>query len=267
MIIVRLKGGLGNQLFQYAAGRRLSIWHHCPLKVDIRGSGRDRPYSLGPFRTLQSFADAAEVRRIRRVFRERVLGPYDPNVMNIPPHVYLDGWWQSEEYFRGIESVIREEFAIDSELEGKNRDIAAEISAAPSVSLHVRRGDYVSNPHFNSKFGTCPVEYYDRAMRLLAEKVRHPLRAFVFSDEPDWAAKNLPIPFPATIVSHNNSENAYEDLRLMSMCTHHIIANSTFSWWGAWLSNSADKIVISPKKWFNVNYDTRDLIPITWFKI
>jgi hypothetical protein len=268
MIIVRLTGGLGNQLFQYAAARRLSIWHNTPLKLDIQRPRSMRSYALGPFRTIQSCVDSADMALHRtRVFGERILRPYDPNFLNTPPHVCLDGYWQSEKYFSGIESMIRQEFTIDREPEAKNREIAAQIAAAPSVSLHIRRGDYVSNPLYHSIHGTCTIEYYHRALRMLGENGCNALRAFIFSDEPHWVAKNLQVSCPATIVSHNGPEKAYDDLRLMSMCTHHIIANSTFSWWGAWLSTSPGKVVIAQRRWFRVNYDTRDLIPSTWFTI
>lgn len=293
MIIVRLYGGLGNQLFQYAAGRRLSILHGTVLKLDVSWFAKYalRRYSLGPFRIAAEFAtpeDIASVtgadrrgltRRLHRLrrhlkpyyrqarFSEPRSGPFDPHFLKTPPNVYLDGYWQSEKYFQGIQDVIREEFSLIVNQDPKSRKVAERIAATESVSIHVRRGDYVSNPNTNRHHGTCEPEYYRRAIQLLMEKVAVP-HAFIFSDEPDWAAENLALGCPATAVAHNGAERDYEDLRLMGLCKHHIIANSSFSWWGAWLANRSRKTVVAPHKWFSErDRDTTDLIPDDWIRL
>jgi hypothetical protein len=149
---------------------------------------------------------------------------------------------------------------------GQNAEVAASIRGVDSVSVHVRRGDYVSDPATNQSLGTCSAEYYRGAARLIASQVSSP-RFFVFSDEPDWARANLELEGPAVFVTHNDPERGYEDMRLMAFCRHHIVANSSFSWWGAWLSNSGG-IVVAPKRWFKANeWDARDLVPERWVRL
>jgi len=135
------------------------------------------------------------------------------------------------------------------------------------VSLHIRRGDYVSNRSTLEIHGVLGIDYYVRALNLMEEKVKEP-QIFVFSDDIPWARDNLKTNLPLQFIDHNGVEKNYEDLRLMSNCKNHIIANSSFSWWGAWLSSNSEKIVITPMNWFNQsNMDTRDLIPVSWYRI
>ena len=132
------------------------------------------------------------------------------------------------------------------------------------MSIHIRRGDYVSNKITNLTHGVCGIEYYINAINYISKHVEQPY-FFVFSDEPEWARENLKITFPITYINHNTSQNDFEDMRLLSLCKQHIIANSSFSWWGAWLSRNDNKIVIAPKKWFNeYKADTKDLYPDDW---
>jgi hypothetical protein len=205
------------------------------------------------------------------VLKERRFS-FDPTVLDAPRNVYLDGYWQSEKYFKEIENVIRREFCFKTEPERRNGETANRIKAVNAVCVHVRRTDYVSDPATNQFQGLCPLEYYREAVRLIASRVSKP-RFFVFSDEPDWAQANLELEGPTIFVTGNDLEKGYEDLRLMALCRHHIIANSSFSWWGAWLSNSKG-IVVAPKKWFkstkwlnNTELDTSDLIPTGWFRL
>jgi hypothetical protein len=142
--------------------------------------------------------------------------------------------------------------------------MAVRIAGCNAVSLHVRRGDYVSNPDSSRVHGLCGADYHQAAVRRIAEVVPQP-HLFVFSDDPQWAAGNLHLDHPATIVTGNDTRRDYEDLHLMSLCKHHIVANSSFSWWGAWLDTNPDKIVIAPERWFaHEQHDTRDLLPPTW---
>jgi len=286
MVIVRLIGGLGNQMFQYAAGRAVAHRNQTQLKLDVSALERDaaRSYRLHHFNIVESIATPNEVAHFRkrdlwsRISRrvERFLPPYkrsmfaqrfdrfDPDILRLRGNVYLIGYWQSEKYFKDIEQIIRQDFTFRHTPDAENQRLARIIADANSVSLHIRRGDYVSNPRFSRKFGTCSPEYYRTAIAKVAGKVKHP-HILVFSDDIDWAHDNLKSQYPITFVAHNNADDDCEDLRLMSQCRHHIIANSSFSWWGAWLCANPGKVVIAPKKWFNEpGRDTRDLIPNTW---
>lgn len=287
MVIVRLIGGLGNQLFQYALGRTLAEQHAAQLKLDIRGyeSYALYSYALDRFNIIESFATPDEVRRLRgggwiaerlprrlqklNPFRKRsyILErrfSFDPAVLGSPDDVYLDGYWQSEKYFKNLEEILRRELSVRNSLTGINRELAARIADSNAVSLHVRRGDFASNPKTRRVHGLCSVDFYQAAVRRIAETVPRP-HFFIFSDEPEWAAANLRLDHSMTVVAGNDASHGYEDLRLMSLCRHHIIANSSFSWWGAWLNPNPDKIVIAPARWFiGARHDTRDLFPPSW---
>jgi hypothetical protein len=280
-------------MFQYALGKRLSSHHRVPLKLDISGFERTPPgdtprsYALEPLAISADLATPEDISRasgagmhgIRRrwarlleaglpyyrrpVIHERGL-TFDARILRAPPRTYLFGWWASEKYFKDIATTIRSEFSVRSPLSGANAAMAAVILDGNAVSVHVRRGDYVTNPRTHSAHGLCAPEYYRRAIGALATKISD-LRAFVFSDDIEWAKQNLQLKAPVTYVDHNGPDQAHEDLRLMSLCRHHVIANSTFSWWGAWLSAHPGKAVIAPAKWSNdPAVDTRDLLPPQW---
>jgi hypothetical protein len=199
--------------------------------------------------------------------REKKKFHFDPDVLRLPGGVYLDGSWQSEKYFAGIASIIRKEFTVKAPLKDRNEETAAQIAGCNSVSIHVRRGDYVSDPKTNRIHGFCGIDYYRKALDYVAERVSD-LRVFVFSEEPDWALKNLQFNFPKTVIGHNPPVQGHEDLRLMSLCKHQVMANSTFSWWGAWLCVKPDPIIICPERWFLAyDFEPRDLLPERWIKI
>ncbi|MBN1585116.1 alpha-1,2-fucosyltransferase [Candidatus Uhrbacteria bacterium] len=298
LTVVRLKGGLGNQLFQYAAGRAIAVRNGSGLKLDITGYGDQaglatpRTFALAPFVIQAGFANRDEIggfigkvsgwkglvgrlwRKLRRkdtgvlekVVSESGFG-FDPEILGKRGDLYLDGFWQSEKYFSDIAETIRREFTLKKEGELLNTEIARRIGGkSGSVSLHVRRGDYVTDPNTNAYHGTCSPEYYGEAIGLIAEKVSNP-HFFVFSDDIEWVKANIGIDYPVTYVSGEGRPD-YEELRLMSYCRHNIIANSSFSWWGAWLNPNPDKIVIAPKRWFSgASQDTGDLIPESWIRI
>lgn len=286
-------GGLGNQLFQYAAARRLSLFHQSELKLDLSyfDSSQARQYALGPFNIVESFATDEEtakltgkrlagvsgliVRRMqklkpyyrRRIFAEPHVKPYDPNILRTPKDVYLYGYWQSEKYFVDVDDLIRKDFSFRDPLDCLNKAAADIAMKTDSVSLHVRRGDYVSSSEVGRVFGMCDRDYYRNCVRLLAERVSNP-HFFIFSDEPKWVSQNLDLKYPSTIVSHNIRMRDHEDLRLMSLCKHNIVANSTFSWWGAWLNANPNKIVLTPRQWFrDTTLDARDLVPASWTRV
>lgn len=292
MIITKLQGGLGNQMFQYALGRHLSIKNNAPLKLDLTALQEDIPgitkrtYGLSPFSIQASFATEEEIVRLKKYrfkrgkmwfWYNRLIADrsryvwekqfnFEPWILSLKDPVYLDGYWNTEKYFKEIESVVRKEFALKKELGSASKKLLSEMSATESVSLHVRRSDYVSDPKTSAWHGVCSIEYYERAIKRIAEVVANP-RFFVFSDDPAWAKENIVPKFP-TIYMPANAEHPEEDMYLMSRCKHHIIANSTFSWWGAWLNTNPSKIVIAPKKWFQTpKMDTRDLVPDTWITL
>jgi len=271
MVIVRLIGGLGNQLFQYAMARRISIINNEPIKLDIFPfqQYKLRNYSLMHFNIVESFATIEEIQAIfaaGRVIRESYFH-FDPQILKAPGNIYLDGYWQTEKYFKDIQATIREEFLIKTPSEQIDLAAAYKIMGCNSISLHIRRADYVTNPDANKVHGCCSMEYYRRAIIKMASVVNDP-HFFIFSDDIKWSQANVTIDYPTTFVSQNGPDKNYEDLRLMSLCKHHIIANSSFSWWGAWLSTNKNKIVIAPNRWFQVtDIDTKDIIPENWFVI
>jgi hypothetical protein len=163
--------------------------------------------------------------------------------------VYLDAYWQSERYFADIAGVVRREFAAKEPSDRENEALAAAIDAVNSVSLHVRRGDYVDDPTTHRYHGICAPDYYQRAVDHISSRagVSH---LFLFSDDQQWTRANLRFAFPTTFVGSNSPDCGYRDTVLMARRRHHIIANSSFSWWGAWLNPSRDKIVVAPQQWF-----------------
>ncbi len=290
MVIVRLCGGIGNQMFQYAAGRRHASKAGAELKLDVSwfDANKGRSYSLHHFNIRESFASEKEIRRLKylspslheRILQGLGLRPSQPlpapsyikeksnrfnlEILSLSDEVYLEGYWQSEKYFSDAQNTIRNEFTLRSPLSSEGERIIDLINSKVSVSLHVRRGDYVSDTSANRHHGLCSMEYYDRSVRYIADHIKDP-HFFIFSDDLLWCRQNLHIPFHASFIDHNGPERDYEDIHLMNLCKHHIIANSSFSWWGAWLDPRPGKLVLGPKKWFaQEERSARDLIPPDW---
>ena len=189
-----------------------------------------------------------------------------PEIADVPRDCYLTGYWQSEKYFQQASLAIRADFTFRHPLEKHNAEIARKIGQVNSVSLHVRRGDYASNPETNVTHGLCSLEYYQAAIRHVSDRVKQPY-FFIFSDDIDWVKDNLETEFPGQYIDHNQGAESYNDMHLMSLCRHHIIANSSFSWWGAWLNPRQDKVVVAPSRWFNNGPDTKDLLPDNWVSL
>jgi hypothetical protein len=289
-VIVGLSGGLGNQMFQYAMGRALSLRLDVPLFLDLSWfeGATDRAFALMPFSISANLLPAdgnvkhgrSALREITRkiahhfftrrlgakVFRERYFH-FDPSVLDLSESVYLDGYWQSEKYFSGFGKVVADDFSLKSPMTRQSREMLEKISGSDAICLHVRRGDYVSSPSASAVHGLCSIDYYSKALRFVMEGATDP-RCFVFSDEPEWVRANLHLPLPTTIVDFNGTDMAHEDLRLMSACKHYVIANSSLSWWGAWLGRDPCKRVVAPKQWFmGGTRNTRDLIPEGWIRL
>lgn len=289
MVITNLIGGLGNQMFEYAAGRALSLHRGVSLKLDV---SRFADYELHQgfelkrvFNCTAEIASKAEVRSIlgwqyspiakrflsrqslkmlRR--KEFVIEPhfqYWKGIENAPSDCYLMGYWQSERYFSDVAAQIRKEFHFRIPLLKHNNELASQIGSVNAVSLHVRRGDYVQNAKTNATHGLCSIDYYQAAIRHVAARTKQP-HFFIFSDDIPWVKNNFKLDFPHQYVDHNHDAESYNDMRMMSACKHHIIANSSFSWWGAWLNPDTEKIVIAPKKWFANKINTQDLYPKGW---
>ena len=290
MIIVKLMGGLGNQMFQYALGRQLAYLNNVDFKLDMSEFEKYslRLYRLNNFNIIEKIATKQEIKNLKRennqyfkfffdkfdllipyykrsIVREQSF-KFDPNILRIRKNVYLNGYWQSEKYFRDIGIIIRNEFTLRNPPDAVNQRFIDDITHHESVSIHIRRGDYVSDPTTNQTHGIIPREYYQRAIEKIEEQIDNP-HYFIFSDDHQWVKNTFPPDSSVTCVTHNNFNSDHEDFRLMSLCKHHIIANSSFSWWGAWLSFNPDKIVYAPQKWFGIdalNQFTSDLFPQTW---
>lgn len=301
MIIVKLQGGAGNQMFQYAIGRNLALHYNTGLKLDtgtysnnLAASGPEnfnniistekttsRRYELDNFSIQAEIATENEIQLFRHQTNWLLRGRkfltqskyitesnyrFNPDYLKFGSNCYLNGYWQSEQYFTGVSEVIRNEFQFTSSQDTANLKMEALIKSSNSVSIHVRRGDYIHNPATVKFHGICSDVYYRQAVKFVSEKVQFP-HFFIFSDDMDWVQQNLALSHPVTFVNINDENSAINDLRLMSRCQHHIIANSSFSWWSAWLNNYKDKIVVAPTKWFNdTSIDTSTVLPDKWYK-
>lgn len=293
MIIAKIYGGLGNQMFQYAFGRFLSIKHKVPLKLDITALQKDldpeftkRNFQLSVFNInagiatdneINEFTGKSKIAKVtdlgalyipikNKIYLREPQFHFFAKALNAPSNAYIDGYWQSEKYFIEAREILLKEFSPKNKLSDKSQSLASQMLQENSVSVHVRRGDYVSIKQNQNIYETCSAAYYEKAITQIANDKNAKL--YVFSDEPQWFAQNVKTDLPFTIVDHNTDDNSYEDLLLMSKCGHNIIANSSFSWWGAWLNANADKKVIAPKHWFKSrDKNTKDLICQSWIQL
>jgi hypothetical protein len=300
MIIVKLIGGLGNQLFQYAAGRQLAELNSTILKLDISGFEEYKlhRYALHSFEIWQHIATIEEIEAFKKVQTKSTaliskigkrlnysINPtldfyrnvkvinesnlmFNSDVLELKGNIYMNGYWQSERYFSDIRNILLKEFTIKHKQDFTNLELSKQICNTESVSLHIRRGDYISSQLTNQIHGVCSMEYYQKAINEIVKKISN-CHFYIFSDDHHWVRENFRLDYPMTMVDNNTTTN-YEDIRLMSQCRHNIIANSSFSWWGAWLNTNSEKIVIAPKKWFAddvKNKETKYLVPETWIRI
>lgn len=288
MIIIKLIGGLGNQMFQYAFYRKLSILKNIPVKLDIFGysdtyflnKDEKREYSLRHFKIQENLATREEIKEfsglksLLRKFIKKIKRDifkidnfsFNEKEFQVADKTYLSDYWQSEKYFKDIADILRKEFTLKNDLSFFAKNIEKKIVNSNSVSLHIRRGDYAFNQKVKYCFGLLSLDYYQRAIEIIKDKINNPL-FFIFSDDIDWVKKNLNLDASLIYVSNSNLRD-YEELVLMSKCKHNIIANSSFSWWGAWLNQNYKKIIVAPKIWFkNRNINTKDIVPDNWIKI
>jgi hypothetical protein len=284
MILARIGGGLGNQMFQYAAARRLAEQHRTGVYLDTwwfqntPAGQTKRQYELDQL-SITGVVSPRRVYGVReaplllkpmvlyRTFRPRYRAAreryfhFDPDVLTLPDKVWMSGFWFSENYFADVAPIIRAEFAFRSDPSPENRACIEQMAGCDSVAVHVRRGDYAVESSWQ---GLMELGYYRRAAQFIRERCADPT-FFVFSDDPEWVRANLSLGGEMCVIDHNRDASGAEDMRLMSMCRHNIVANSSYSWWGAWLNPHPDRIVVGPKRWMaNSRFDTRDVLPADW---
>ena len=290
MIIVELKGGFGNQLFQYAAGLSLAKHHSTDLKIDI--THLQKPDEVtGTFRKVDVY-NLAETPLVatteelnyyqnlpttikyknkllpfykRKIYKEKS-NKFDTNFFDAGSNLMLRGNRQSEKYFKPCARLIKEKFSLLDQIIEPVKKYADYFNKHNSVSVHIRRGDYLSAVALEW-LGLLPMSYYEQAINLFKQGFPDCI-FYIFSDDICWVKKNLQIKYEHVFVSTNFSKSSMEDFYLLSQCKHNIVANSTFSWWAAWLNNNVDKMIIAPRKWYNMEkLNNADLIPESWIKI
>ena len=278
MIVTRLHGRLGNQMFQYAAARALALRLGVEVALDprealARGEGVLTEVFDLPVAPPQGLPPARSRRLAYALWRygggrptlrrERGLG-YNPGHGDWGDGSYLHGYWQSARYFAPVSEQIRADFTFPPIDDAQNAEMAERIADGPSVSLHVRRGDYLSL----AAHVLCDRDYYVAALEAVTAGMDPAPTVYVFSDDPDWARENLPLPLDRVIVDFNGADRAFRDMQLMSLCDHHVIANSSFSWWGAWLNPSPTRRVAAPARWFgDPKLANPDILPDGWLRI
>lgn len=292
MIITRLTGGLGNQMFQYAAGYALARRNRTILKLDATWY-EDHPnivaheeYGLHVFNIVEQFATNEEIRsfdeqtnfgkivsgffgrrRSRRNYHSAEKFTYYPHFFDLRGDCYIIGHWQSEKFFCGAEQHLRRQFTARYQLPPSADALMREIdSNSSAVAVHFRRGDYVTGK-WCEHAKAIPGEYYDRSIQQLLSLVKTPV-LYVFSDDIQFVANVFKPQCETKFVIAGKDWLAADEMMLMSHCKHHVIANSTFSWWAAWLGKWEKQIVLAPSPWFSGNnYDTADVVPVGWKKI
>lgn len=296
--IVKIIGGLGNQMFQYAFAYSLSKKFDVPITLDLswfesvksEENVTTRVFELDDFNVDYSIATPEELNEITslkklskvekflwkvfklkkyetRAKKVRLKSAYcfDKEILNNPDYIYYDGFFQNENYFKSVRNELAEVFSLKNPIEDRNQEVLNKILETNSISLHVRRGDYVTLESANKFHGICSLDYYEKAIKYIAKKVKNP-HFFLFSDDIEWVIQNLKIDYPFTVVDFNQGKG-FLDINLMKHCKHNIIANSSFSWWGAWLNQNPDKIIVAPKEWNTQKNKKCDIIPKKWVKL
>jgi hypothetical protein len=290
MIIVELAGGLGNQMFQYAIANTLARKADSEMKIDLSyfENYEWHPYCLDVFKISAGIANNDDVFRVKRApnnmiekMRKYFLNKQPNNIYaedsllfnekftKQQKNIYLKGYFQCAKYFIHNRAQILREFQFSKTPSETNKSIIEDINKFESVSLHIRRGNYINIPSVNKVHGVLNINYYSKAVEYLQKKLGT-IKIYVFSDDIEWARINLKFNVSTMFVDINDDKTNFEDMRLMSLCKHNIIANSSFSWWGAWLNQNPRKIVIAPKQWFAdsiKNEEAKDIVPDTWIKL
>jgi hypothetical protein len=286
MIISELNGGLGNQLFQFAIARNLSLKLNIPFKLDVsiyNSSNNLRQYHLSVFGFKNTLADHTDIsfffpnraNGIARILQTLKKTYYRPVVIKeqnfkfnadilgyTNNNIYLKGYWQSEKYFSDIRSTLLDDLKITVPLRKSNRVLLEKMQSKKSVALHIRRGDYLGIQH---QFPIMDAAYYQNAINKIYDN--NDYQYFIFSDDIAWCKEVFG---ESDSIYYSEGNSHYVDLCLMTMCNHNIIGNSTFGWWGSWLNNNPNKKVVVPKQWFGPalgHLDTKDMTPKEWIKI
>jgi len=297
MIIIGIYGGLGNQMFQYACGKVIANKLAVELKLDISlVSDRTptenftlREYELGVFKIDEQLASLSEVRRFvpnlwnatyftkklfkvkriltnKELYYEKAKFKYENQINYIKDNTYIHGYFQTDKYFNSIKTELLNIFSLRKEIDQLNISLISKMKNENSVSIHIRRGDYHCSTFELLDIST----YYSKAIEIIKDKVKNPV-FYIFSNDTFWTEQHFSsFDIKKTFVKNNTGENSYMDMILMSKCKHNICANSSFSWWGAWLNENQKRIVIVPKKWFKSGEfidNTYDLIPASWLQI
>ncbi len=286
MIATHIIGGLGNQMFQFAAGKALALRLGVDLVLDDRYWDKRRYVECG----LGNFAHGARsaprlglpamkyespvtyvTRKLRgtawTVYDNDAL-PYDSTFSDLGDGTWLKGYFQSERYFVDHAEDIRACFQLTRPPSNETQAVMREMDNCIPVALHIRRGDMVNNTRNFAVHGTPALEYFRKAAELVASNCKETPTFFVFSDEPRWVIENFELDLPVKIVSHNGVDRNFEDIFLMSRCQHNITANSSFSWWGAWLNPNPGKVVVCPDRWFaDPKLQNNSLVPESWTTI
>lgn len=280
MKIVKFQGGLGNQMFQYALYERLKLLDK-RVYADIsfytttkshNGYELENIFKIDIYKKYnfikeKVFQNKKIMKKIRKFYKSKVINQndvfYDECILE--KYIIFDGYWQSEKFFKDIESTIRRIFTFPEIIETENIEIKNKIESTNSVAIHIRRGDYIENTILSS---LASVKYYEDAIEYIKNEIKNPI-FFIFSDDIKWCKENLKIKEQVYYIDWNKGKNSYRDMQLMSLCKHNIIPNSSFSWWGAWLNKNLDKIVIAPEVWFRkeTNYRYEDIVPENWIKM
>lgn len=283
-------GGLGNQMFQYAAAYALSKRNNSSLQLDLsfvkemrnekNFTNRDfelkvlnaniisvNPLVLKIVKTCNRLFERLKLKsRVIKAYHEKGLA-FEKSFLTLTGNYYLIGYFQSEKYFLAYRVDMLKAFSFKYPLVGENLYLSQLITSHNSIAVHVRRGDYVSKKEVNDFHGVLAMDYFSTAMEFIRQKVQAPFFYF-FSDDPEWVKENLGSSSESLVINHNHGFESYRDLQLMSLCKHNIIANSSFSWWAAWLNQNPDKMVIAPQNWFkDKTIDTSNLIPKTWITL
>lgn len=280
MIISKVSGGLGNQMFQYAIAKSVAIKYKKSFKLDLSDISPNSPfkYRLNMFNIKGVSACQHDINKMKgknnfvgkilRKFLGNVLYPFyhkeaertifDPSVFS-NSDVYLDGYWQNEAYFLDIRASLLDDFSLKSDVSNNAKKYLEPITINNSVSLHVRRGDYSKHP----EIGIMDIEYYKKAVEYICKKIDKPV-FYIFSNDINWCESNFT--FIENKVFINDTENEIDDMFLMKNCSHNIVANSSFSWWAAWLNTNKQKTIISPLKWMAVNPKGHKWVPDSWLQ-
>lgn len=286
MIIVKIIGGLGNQMFQYAFGKFIEKKYHQELLYDLNDFTfyKTNPFLLDKLIVNIPKVSSKDLSEYLSSYNSSLFGLFKSKKWKIFTEnnfhgqdipiskysgFYFDGYWQKEIYLSDIREDLLKEFLIKEELNNSNKEMLAQIKRDNSISLHVRRGDFVTDKKTLLIHGVCSVEYYNKAVSYLEDKLKDPV-FYVFSNDYNWAKDNIKFKSKVVYVDINDSKQGYLDMNLMKHCKNNIVANSSFSWWGAWLNENPNKIVISPKKWYassRMQKRSKYLIPNSWVRL